>query len=116
MRRLSLLVALRRRGCATTAASAATAAATGTTLLHAAPFAFNSVGEVRGERGIFRAFCAKRLPDREVALVTVVRQQHTAVERRQRHRKRKRSRIRDRIVDGDLILDDVRCDPSDALG
>src|SRR5262245_59175423 len=100
----------RRVGRSTTASGPSAPAAAATTcsrLLRAAPLAFDPLGEVGRDRGVFGTLGTEPLQYRVVALVAVVREQRAAVERRQRERRRELTRVGDRIVDRDLILDDV---------
>src|SRR5688572_23895892 len=122
--RSALLIALSRRAFASTCWSAAAAAtgpgpaptAAALRLLHRTPFALDPLGEVFGERAVLGTLSGKRVADRLIAFMTLVGKQHAAVERRQRDRDRERRRIRDGIVDGQLVLDDIVGDPPDPLG
>src|SRR6185436_5667619 len=91
----------------TRAAAAATTASTRAALLNATAFPLDPLREIIGERLVFSAFRAQRLKHREVPLMTIIGKQHAAFERRQRQSNRVRLSICDRIVDGDLVLDDV---------
>src|SRR5688572_30769134 len=80
------------------------------TRTHVAP------GKVRGQRTVFGALRAERVLHRVIALVAFVGQEHAAVERRQRNRDRERLLVGDRIIHGQLILDDVVGDALQPFG